>query len=255
VVITNEALAKRLWPDEDPLGRQVAFEHRGRIFYDGSGDRLVPRQVIGVVQNIRYSGPDQEPPLEVFIPFAQRTRKHTILSVALRCQGDPVTLTKTARREAQAVDPSFKVESVSTMEEFHSELTAHRRFLMAMLSVFAGVAFTLAVIGIYGVVAFTVSMRVRELGIRIALGAQRPDILRLVMKHAAGFTLTGVAFGLLAAVALRKVIASQLFGISPLDPLTLGIGILLVALVPMLACWIPAHRAARTDPMVALRYE
>lgn len=161
----------------------------------------------------------------------------------------------TVRREAQAVDPSFKVESVSTMQGFHSELTAHRRFLMAMLSVFAGVAFALAVIGIYGVVAFTVSMRVREMGIRIALGAQRPDILRLVLRHAAGLTLTGVAFGLLAAFALRKVIASQLFGISPLDPLTLGIGILLLSLVPMLACYLPARRAARTDPMEALRCE
>lgn len=255
VVIVNEALARRLWPEEDPVGRQMAFGEGNRVFYDGSGETLVQRQVVGVARNIRYGGPDQDPPLEAFIPFAQRTRKHHILSVALRCQGDPPNLMKTVQREAQSADASFKVEGVSTIEGFYSELTAHRRFLMAMLSVFAGVAFTLAVIGIYGVVAFTVSMRVREMGIRIALGAQRRDILRLVMRHAAGLTLTGVGFGLLGTLALRKIIASQLFGVSPLDSLTLAIGILLAVSVSSLACYIPARRAAGIDPMEALRHE
>jgi len=255
VVIVNEALARKLWPAQDPTGRQMAFGGGSRVFYAGGGDNLVDRQVIGVVRDMRYGGPDQETPLEAFIPFAQRTRWHYILSVALRCQGDPAGLMRAVQQEVRAVDASFKVESMSTMAASFSELTAHRRFLMAMLSVFAGVAFTLAVIGIYGVVAFTVSMRVRELGIRIALGAQRPDILRLVLKHAAELTLTGVAFGLLAALLLRKVIASQLFGVSPLDPLTLSVGILLVSLVPMLACYLPARRAARVDPMTVLRSE
>ncbi len=255
VVIVNEALARRLWPEGDPVGRQLAFEHRGRVFYDGSGETLVPRQVIGVVRNIRHGGPDQDPPLEAFVPFAQRTRKHIALSLALRCQGDPASLMQAVRREAQAVDGSSKIESMGTMAGSYSELTASRRFLMAMLTVFAAIAFTLAVVGIYGVVAFTVSMRVREMGIRIAFGAQRWDILRLVLKHAAGLILAGVAFGLLGAFALRKVIASQLFGISPLDPATLALGILLVVLVPLVACYLPARRAARIDPMVALRCE
>ena len=255
VVIVNEALARRLWPEEDPVGRQLAFEHRSRVFYDGSGETLLPRQVIGVVRNVRYAGPDQDPPLEAFVPFGQRTRQHVVLSVALRCQSDPASLMKIVQREAQSVDGALKVDSMATMEGCYSELTAHRRFLMAMLSVFAAVAFTLAVIGIYGVVSFTVSVRVREMGIRIAFGAQRQDVLRLVMKYAAGLTLTGVAFGLIAVIVLHKVIASQLFGISPLDPLTLVVGILLVALVPVLACCIPARRAARIDPMVALRCE
>ncbi len=255
VAIVNEALARRLWPREDPIGRQVVFEHRNRVFYDGSGDTLAPRQVIGVVRDIRYGGPDQEPPLEVFVPFAQRTRKHIVLSVALRCQGDPAGLMRAAQREVEAADGSLKVDGTSTIAGFYSELTAHRRFLMVMLSAFAAVAFTLAVVGIYGVVAFTVSMRVREMGIRIAFGARRRDILRLVLKHAAGLILAGVGFGLLGAFALRKAIASQLFGISPLDPATLGFGVLLVVLVPLVACYIPARRAAGTDPMTTLRYE
>lgn len=255
VVIVNKALAQRLWPKENPIGQLMDFGEGTRVFYDGSGETLVQRRVVGVARDTRYEGPDQAPLLEAFIPFAQRTRKHITLSVALRCQGDPARLMKTARQEAMSVDGSLKVESMGTIEGFHAELTAHRRFLMAMLVVFATIAFTLAVIGIYGVIAFTVSMRVREMGIRIALGAQRGTIRQLVMRQAIRLIVTGVGLGLLGTLALRQVIASQLFGISPLDPLTLGISLLLIVLVPLLACYLPARRAAKVDPMVALRYE
>lgn len=255
VVVMNEALARKLWPGEDPIGRRVAFGHGTRVYYDGSGETLVEREVIGVVRDIRYSGPDQDPPLEVFIPFAQRTRKHHILSFAMRCHEYPVALTKAVRQEAQTLDGSFKVESLSTIEGLHSELTAPRRFLMAMLSVFAAVAFSLAAIGIYGVVAFTVSTRVHEMGIRIALGAHQADILRLVMRHGVSLTVTGVGLGLCGTVALQSILASQVFGISPLDPITIVVGVLVVVMVLLLACYFPARRAARIDPMVALRHE
>lgn len=257
VVIVNEALARRLWPEKDPIGQQMTFDAAkgNRVFYNGGGETLVPRQVVGVVRDIRYAGPDQEPPLEAFIPFTQRTRSHYILSVALRCQADPADLMKTVRREAQAVDPSFKVESTGTMDGFYFELTAHRRFLMAMLSVFAAVAFTLAVVGVYGVLAFTTSMRVREVGIRMAFGARPRDVLRLFLQQAAGLVLASVGLGLLGVFVLRKILARQLFGISPLDPITLAGGIMLVVLVSLAACYLPARRAAQIDPMVALRDE
>ena len=254
VVVINEALAQRLWPGEDPVGRQLAFGKQTSTasFND---EKYVPREVVGVLRNVRCDGPDRDVPLEAYVPFDQRPRRYVITSFALRCRAEPAGLMGAVRQEIQSVEGAFKTESMSTIDGFYSEITAYRRFLMAMLSAFAAVAFLLAVVGIYGVVAFTVSLRVREMGIRIAFGAQRRDILRLVLKHAASLIVAGVGFGLLGAFALGKVIASQLFGISPLDPLTLGIGVLLVTLVPLLACCLPARRAARTDPMAALRCE
>jgi putative ABC transport system permease protein len=254
VVVINEALAQRLWPGENPIGRQMAFGKQSS-FASFSDEKYAPREVVGVLRDVRSDGPDREVPLEAYVPFDQRARRFVITSMALRCRVDPEGLRKAVAREVRSVDGSFKIENMSTLEESYSAVTAHRRFLMAMLSVFAAVAFTLAVVGIYGVVAFTVSTRVREMGIRIAFGAQRMDILRLVMKHAMGLILAGVGFGLVGAFSLRKVIASQLFGISPMDPATLAIGILLVVLVPLAACYLPARKAASVDPMVALRHE
>jgi ABC-type antimicrobial peptide transport system permease subunit len=159
------------------------------------------------------------------------------------------------RKEIEAVDASYQVETVEDVQDLYADATASRRFLMVLLSVFAAVAFGLSVVGIYGVVAFTVSRRMREVGIRMALGARPSEIVTLILKQTMPLILIGLALGLTAAFGLRQVIASQLFGVSPLDPVTLAVGIAVVVAALLAACYLPARRAATADPMTALRCE
>jgi putative ABC transport system permease protein len=254
VLIINEALARRLWPGEDPVGRRMSLKFKTVIW--GSGDmQYAEGEVVGVIRDVKYDGPETGAPLEAYLPFAQRFREHYLTSLVLRCAVAPGALANSVRKEIEAVDASYQVETVEDVQDLYADATASRRFLMVLLSVFAAVAFGLSVVGIYGVVAFTVSRRMREVGIRMALGARPSEIVTLILKQTMPLILIGLALGLTAAFGLRQVIASQLFGVSPLDPVTLAVGIAVVVAALLAACYLPARRAAKADPMTALRCE
>jgi putative ABC transport system permease protein len=168
---------------------------------------------------------------------------------------DPKSLAATVKNEVAMADASLRVGEVATLDGLYSDATASRRFLLILLSVFGAVAFGLAVVGVYGVVAFAVSLRLREAGIRLALGARPSDIVKLILQRSAALILAGLAAGLLGTFVLRRLIASQLFGVSPLDPVTLAAGAGLIVTVLVAACYLPARRAANADPTIALRAE
>jgi putative ABC transport system permease protein len=175
--------------------------------------------------------------------------------VYLRTGGDPGTLGEAIRHEVQAVDPGIPVFGIRTMDEVAAKNLAARRFALELLGVFAAVAFLLAAIGIYGVMAYTFSRRIGEIGLRMALGAQRSDILRIVLGEAALMVVCGVVAGLIGSVILTRFLQTMLFEIKPTDPITFGVLTTLLVSVALLACLIPAQRATRVDPLVALYHE
>ncbi|MGB8508030.1 MAG: FtsX-like permease family protein, partial [Pyrinomonadaceae bacterium] len=253
VVVIDEDFARQQFPDEEPLGKFLA----------GNKEFNLPHaEIVGVVAHVKNYGLDGPGPVqnEMYRPLSQvpdrfmpRVAQGIILVV--RTSGDPSGMTAAVRREVQAVDPNQPVYNVNTMEGVMSDSIATQRLSTLLLSVFALVALMLAAVGIYGVMSYTVAQRTHEIGLRMALGAQRRDVLRLVVGHALLLTLTGVAVGFIAAFALTRVMASLLYGVSATDPLTFaGVPLMLLA-VALLASYIPARRATKVDPMVALRYE
>jgi putative ABC transport system permease protein len=177
------------------------------------------------------------------------------MTILVRTSGDPFSLVSTARGEMQKMDPELPMAAVATMDQLLADSLSRSRFTMLLLGIFAAVALLLAAVGIYGLIAYSVTQRTQELGIRIALGAQRRDVLRLVLAQGTRLTLLGVAIGVFAALALSRLLATLLFGVSATDPLTYAAVAALLGFAALAACVIPARRAMRVDPMVALRYE
>jgi putative ABC transport system permease protein len=246
VALISETFARRNWPGEDPLGKRIKFP--------GSTARPQPwRTIVGVVGDVKQYGVDKESTMQLYLPEAQYPVSW--LTLVVRTTGDPAQMLNAVRNEIRSVDPDQAVFAVATMEGLLAESIAKRRFVMLLLSVFAALALALAAIGIYGVIAYTVAQRTSEIGIRMALGAQPRDVLRLVLGHGLALTLIGVAIGLIAAFALTRLMSKLLFAVSATDPLTYVLITALLTIVALLACWIPARRATRVDPMVALRYE
>jgi putative ABC transport system permease protein len=244
VVVISEALARKYFPGEDPIGHRIAIYMK---------DDLDPTEIIGVVADSKVNALDEETQPMVYWPHAELA--YGGMTIIARTTGDPLSLAPAAQREIQIIDKDQPVSEVRTMEGWLSESVARTRFGTFLLSVFAGVALLLAAVGIYGVMAYSVTQRTHEIGIRMALGAQRRDLVRMVVGQGMILTLIGVGLGLVAAFGLTRVMTSLLFGISATDPATFGGISLLLALAALLACLIPARRATRVDPMVALRYE
>jgi putative ABC transport system permease protein len=246
VALISETFARRYWPGEDPLGKRIKFP--------GSTARPEPwRSIVGVVRDVKQYGVDKENTMQLYLPEAQLPVSWLTLTV--RTAGDPAQTLGAIRNEIRGVDPDQAVFEVATMEGLLAEAIAKRRFVMLLLAGFAALALALAAIGIYGVMGYTVAQRTQEIGVRMALGAQTGDVLKLVVGQGMRLALGGVVIGLAAACGLTRLMTTLLFSVKATDPLTFGVIALLLIAVALLACYIPARRATKVDPMVALRTE
>ncbi|MCI0387286.1 MAG: ABC transporter permease [Acidobacteria bacterium] len=240
VAIVNESFARHFYPNEDALGQRIIIRNRPEA-----------SEIVGVVNDIRHFGPEKAPAPEIYVPYNQLVVGAVPLVV--RTKSEPEALIGAVQREIRDVDREVAVGKVRTMTQMMSATLAERRFALFLLGAFAAVALTLAAIGIYGVMAYAVTQRTREIGIRMALGAQTGDVLRLIIKQGLSFAVIGVVIGLVGAFALTRLMADLLFGVSATDPLTFIVIALLLTFIMMLACWIPARRATNVDPLEALR--
>jgi putative ABC transport system permease protein len=244
VVIVNESFVNRFLPGEDPLGKYLIIDF-GEPF---------KAEIVGVVGGVRHRSLAQPAPSEeMYVSVLQAPMWGTNLVV--RAAGDPAQLTAAIRGEVQSLDKDLPVYNVKTMEQHVSESASQPRFRTLLLGLFACVALLLASIGIYGVISYSVTQRTHEIGLRVALGAQRGDVLRLVVWQGMRLALVGILVGVAGAFLVTRVMSSFLFGVSATDPLTFAGVSLLLAVVSFLACYLPARRATKVDPMVALRYE
>jgi putative ABC transport system permease protein len=242
VLIVNETMARRYWPNQDPLGKRV-----------GTGRPEDWMSVVGVVGDVRHVSLTQEPDAEIFLPFAQNPQPDMTLTV--RTSSEPLQLAPALRQAVMELDRDQPVSRMASMEQTLSDSVAPKRFSTLLLGIFAAVALMLAGVGIYGVISYSVTRRTHEIGVRMALGAGSAEVLRMVVGQGVLLALVGVAVGLASAFALTRVIASLLYGVKATDPVVfLGVSLLLTA-AATLACYIPARRATKVDPMVALRYE
>lgn len=245
VAVINEALARRYFPDSNPIGRKVVLGYLGR--------RLV-REIVGVSTDIKQEELGSPAKPEIYVPYQQMPWFGMAL-VVRAASGDPMSLKKDLQQAIWEVDKDLPVSGAETVEHHLSYLMAEPRLYTLLLGVFAGVALILASVGIYGVMSYAVTERRHEIGIRMALGAERRDVLALVVKQGLMLALIGVAIGLVAAFALTRVMSSLLYGVSSSDPVTFAAISVLLTGVALGACFVPALRATRVDPMIALRYE
>jgi len=246
VAVVSEALVQLYWPNEDPIGKRLSINN------DSDG-KPVWRQIVGVVKDVKHDGLAKQPRPVIFSPLLQYPVPYTIL--AIRTHTDPSSLSPAIRRAVTAVDSEQPIFRINTMERFISDSVSDSRFQTQLLTVFAAVALALAAVGIYGVVGYSVNQRTHEIGIRLALGARQRDVLKMVVKQGMELATTGVVIGLAGAFALTRLMKDFLFGVNASDPLTFGVIALILTLIALLACYFPARRATKVDPLVALRYE
>ncbi len=260
VTIINETMARQYWPGENPIGKRVAIEFETMRFRpDGSLLWDPPygmREIVGVVADVKHSRLDAEAVPEMYIPMLQlRSARAREMTIALRATSEPLALVGAVRREVAAIDPDQPISNLTTMSQLLAASVARPRFNFLAFSIFAAIALALAAVGIYGVIAYSVSQRTHEIGIRLALGAQPADALRLIIRQGMGLALAGVGIGLVGALIATRFMKTLLFDVSATDPLTFTVTALLLTFVALLACWIPARRATKVDPMTALRFE
>jgi putative ABC transport system permease protein len=245
VAIIDETLARTYWPNEDAVGKRIR-----------AGGRKSTRPwmtIVGVVRHVRYR--TLEEPSRVTLYWPQAQRPYPFIGLAIHTRLDPLSLAPAIQKVVLELDPEQPVDHIRTMQSLMADSLARRRLTMTLLALFAGGALLLAALGIYGVTAYTVTQRQQEIGLRMALGATRPIVLRLIIRQGLSLVLAGLAAGLLATLVLARFLNTLLFSVRPSDPLTLLAAALVLFLVALAACAIPAYRAARVDPMIALRYE
>jgi putative ABC transport system permease protein len=241
VAIINQVFAERYWPGEDPLGRRLLVDFSQRWV-----------TVVGIVGNVKQSGLPYEAAPQVSVSYKQAPESRTLL---VRTTADPIGFVGAVRSQIHAIDRDLPIYNIHTMEDLLAESISQRRLNLLLLGVFAGVALALTVVGLYGVISYSVTHRTHEIGVRMALGAQSRDVLRLVIGQGMKLVVLGVSIGLAAAFGLTRLLKTLLFDVSATDPVTFAVVALLLTLVALLACWIPARRAMKVDPLVALKYE
>jgi putative ABC transport system permease protein len=247
VAVISETAAQRFWNGEDPIGKRFSFSF-GKP--EGQG---IWRQVVGVVKSTRHTGLDKEPRAEVYVPIEQQSWSQDMLFV--RSPLPKADVTRIIRQAVAAVDRNQAILLITSMEDLLSDSVSARRFTMSLLGGFSALALALAVMGVYGVVSYAVAQRTPEIGVRIALGAQGRDVLRLILSQGLKPVVIGSVAGLIAALALGRVLSSLLYRVTATDPATFAVVVLLLSFAALLACWLPARRATKVDPMVALRRE
>jgi putative ABC transport system permease protein len=244
VALINETMARRLWPAETPLGQKISFTAAGQ---NGTAE------IVGVVGAVRPTGFDSEPRPEFYLHYPQSPAG--LITIFVRTVGEPAPLLPSVKAEIREVNRNQAFLSVYTIAQLVDKTTAQRRFNLLWLVAFAVLALVLATVGLYGLISFSTAQRTKEIGVRMALGAQSGDVLKLVMSEGITLALIGVAMGLVVVSAASRVMKSLLFGVSATDTLTLVSVAVLLTSVSLLACYIPSRRATRVDPIVALRDE
>ncbi|HKG46345.1 MAG TPA: ABC transporter permease [Pyrinomonadaceae bacterium] len=244
VILINEALARKHFPNQDPIGQRLDVA----MFADPT-----PAEIIGIVGNVRYDSLVDEAPPAVYFPHPDLA--YPFMTLVVRTEGDPAAIAPAVQREIRSLDPNQPVSNVRTMDQVMSEWVARSRFNTLLLGLFAGLATLLSAVGIFGVMNYSVALRTREIGLRLAVGAQPRQVLLLILKQGLVLTVVGVVLGLAAAFALTRLLSGLLFGVAAVDVTTFTTISLLLVLVSLLACYLPARRAMRIDPLSALRYE
>ena len=246
-IVIDEEFARRYWPNEDPVGK--------RIRLGGGHDADSPLlEVLGVVGRVKMESLSQDSNrVQGYFPFLQSPQGS--MTVIVKGSGDPNQLIALARQQVKALDPDQPIYSPRTMGDIRAESVAPERLNLTLLSLFAGIAFVLAIVGIYGVMSYSVTQRTHEIGIRMAIGASRADVFKMILGHGMKLTLIGVGIGLVGAFALTRLMATMLFGVEPTDATTFGTIAVLLVSVALLACFIPGRRATKVEPTISLRYE
>jgi len=255
VCMIDETMAEKFWPGEDPIGKRVALMNEAEEASSGN-PILLYRTVVGVVRNVRHYELEAPARITIYVPFAQMNGHWTTaINITAKTIADPLMLTEMVRRELKALDPEVPLYQIATMEGYVREALSNTRLVGGLLTVFSTLALVLSAIGIFGVMSFAVVQRLREIGIRMAIGAQAGDVVRMVAGRGLKVTLIGIALGLVAAFALTRLLSSVLYEVDPVDPITYAAFAAFLIAVSLLAAYLPARRATRVDPVSVLRDE
>jgi putative ABC transport system permease protein len=244
VILVSDSFARKHFPGEDPLGKRI------KVFM---ADDPAWTEIIGVVGDVRYDNLTAEAESFVYYPHPGLT--YPFMTLVIRTAGDPAEMAPVIRREIAAIDADQPVSDVRTMTQVMADTVSRARFNTLLLGIFAGLATLLAAVGIFGVMNYSVQLRTREIGLRMALGAQPGRMLMLVLRQGLVLTLIGIGVGLAGALALARVMSGLLYGVTASDPATFAVIVVVLAVVSLVACYIPARRATRVDPLIALKYE
>jgi putative ABC transport system permease protein len=250
VAIVDTDFANRFWPTSDPLGKRLAFD----AIPNTKPAQIRWRTIVGVVGHVKQYGLDVKGREQAYFPHPQSSG-YVQMTMAVRTSSSPESMTGSIREAINSLDKDLPLFGVKTMDNLVATSTSQSRLNMMLLALFAGLALALSAVGIYGVMSYAVTQRTQEIGIRLAIGAQAKDVLRMVVGEGLKLALFGTGLGLIGALIVARLISSLFFGIAPHDPLTFAGITALLGLVAFLACYIPARRATRVDPLVALRYE